>query len=130
MQTAMAQHSIHIGRQHQNPIPNACRIGPFVMTSVLIGTDPDTGDLPAEADAQAANLFANIRLLAAAAGGGTGDIIRLTVWLADLDDRAALNREWLTMYPDPHARPARHARRHVGNPAHRILCEFTMVLGA
>lgn len=42
----MAQRSIHIGRAHQNPIPNACRIGPFVMTSVLIGTHPESGDLP------------------------------------------------------------------------------------
>lgn len=124
----MAQRSIHIGRAHQNPIPNACRIGPFVMTSVLIGTHPESGDLPPDLDGQTRNLFANIRQLAQNAGGSPGDIIRLTVWLADLDDRAALNREWLEMYPDPDARPARHARRHVGNPAHLILCEFAMVL--
>ena len=125
----MSQRSINIGRQHHNPIPNACRIGPFVMSSVLIGADPETAALPSDLDGQCANMFANIRQLAERAGGSPQDIIRLTVWLADLDDRAALNREWLKMYPDPDARPARHARKHIGNPAHLILCEFTMVIG-
>jgi 2-iminobutanoate/2-iminopropanoate deaminase len=125
----MSQRSINIGRQHQNPIPNACRIGPFVMSSVLIGADPETAALPSDLDGQCTNMFANIRQLAERAGGSSQDIIRLTVWLADLDDRNALNREWLKMYPDPDARPARHARKHIGNPAHLILCEFTMVIG-
>jgi len=126
----MTQQSVYIGRQHHNPIPNACRIGPFVMTSVLIGANPETGDLPADLDGQCVNLFSNIRQLAAKSGGTVNDIIHLTVWLADLDDRASLNREWIAMYPNPDARPARHARKHVGNPAHLILCEFTMVIGA
>jgi 2-iminobutanoate/2-iminopropanoate deaminase len=85
--------------------------------------------LPSDLDGQCTNMFANIRQLAERAGGSSQDIIRLTVWLADLDDRNALNREWLKMYPDPDARPARHARKHIGNPAHLILCEFTMVIG-
>lgn len=126
----MAQQSIYIGRQHQNPIPNACRIGPFVMTSVLIGANPETGELPSDLDDQCVNLFGNIRQLAERAGGSIDDIILLTIWLADLADREALNREWLKMYPNPDARPARHARKHIGNPAHLILCEFTMVIGA
>lgn len=125
----MTQQSIYIGRQHQNPIPNACRIGPFVMTSVLIGANQETSELPSDLDGQCVYLFDNIRQLAKQAGGGVNDIILLTVWLADLNDRTALNREWLKMYPDANARPARHARKHVGNPAHLILCEFTMVLG-
>jgi enamine deaminase RidA (YjgF/YER057c/UK114 family) len=125
----MTQQSINIGRQHQNPIPNACRIGPVVMTSVLIGANPDTAELPPDLDGQCVNLFANIRQLCERAGGSPNDIIKLTVWLADLNDRVALNREWLAMYPDPNARPARHARKHIGNPAHLILCDFTMVIG-
>lgn len=125
----MTQQSIYIGRQHQNPIPNACRIGPFVMTSVLIGADLESSELPADLDGQCVNLFQNIKQLAEQAGGSVNDIILLTIWLADLNDREALNREWLKMYPDPNARPARHARKHIGNPIHLILCEFTMVLG-
>lgn len=126
----MTVQSIHVGRKHQNPIPNAARIGPLVMSSVIIGNDPETNEMPADLATQCANMFRNIRLLARAAGGSVDDIIKLTVWLADPDDRAALNKEWLEMYPDPARRPARHTLKHIGNPEHLILSEFVMVLGS
>jgi enamine deaminase RidA (YjgF/YER057c/UK114 family) len=129
MDRIMTRVSINVGRKHQNPIPNACRIGQLVMASVIIGTDPQTGALPDDLSSQCANMFANVAEVAEAAGGSVNDIIKMTVWLLDLDDRAALNREWLRMFPDPDMRPARHALLHVGNPAHRILCDITMVIG-
>ena len=65
----MTQQSINIGRQHQNPIPNTCRIEPFVMTSVLIGANPDTAELPPDLDSQCVNLFTSNRQLWERAGG-------------------------------------------------------------
>jgi enamine deaminase RidA (YjgF/YER057c/UK114 family) len=130
MEDTMARVSINVGRKHQNPIPNACRIGSLVMSSVIVGTDLETGDLPDDLPSQCTNMFRNMVQIAQTAGGSTDDIIKMTVWLLDLDDRAALNREWLQMFPDPETRPARHALSHVGNPVHRILCDFTMVIGA
>jgi len=125
----MPRESIHVGRKHQNPIPNAARIGSFVASSVIIGTDPENASLPSTLSEQCANMFRNIRILASSAGGSVDDIVKMTIWLADLDDREALNREWLAMFPDDRNRPARHALKHVGDPRHLILCDLTMVIG-
>jgi enamine deaminase RidA (YjgF/YER057c/UK114 family) len=95
------------GFQHANPIPAGRRIGPFLASGALTGRDPQTRELPAGLDQQCANVFAHVRALLAAAGGTPDDILKLTFHLADPADRTALNREWLTMFPDPAHRPAR-----------------------
>lgn len=97
------------GFSHANPIPAASRIGPFLATGVLTGRDPESRELPPGLDQQCANVFRHVRAVLAAAGGSTDDILKMTFWLADPADREALNREWLTMFPDPATRPARQA---------------------
>lgn len=79
------------GISHENPIPAASRIGPFLASGVLTGKDPDTGELPSELDAQVANVFAQVRGVMDMAGGSTGDILKLTVHLVNYRDRTALN---------------------------------------
>ena len=34
------------GARHVNPIPSACRRGPFVVTGAISGADPETGKVP------------------------------------------------------------------------------------
>ncbi|MEL5991807.1 RidA family protein [Microbacterium phosphatis] len=100
--------SIHIpGFAHANPIPAASLVGSLLFSGALTGRDPRTGELPGAIDAQCANVFAHVRALMSAAGGTTDDIAKLTFHLADYRDRDALNREWLTMFPDAGSRPAR-----------------------
>jgi len=95
------------GFAHANPVPAACRIGPFLFTGVLTGRDPVTTQMPASLEAQCANVFAHMREVVAAVGGSTDDIVKITFWVADYRDRDALNREWLRMFPDAASRPAR-----------------------
>lgn len=95
------------GFAHANPVPAACRIGPFLFTGVLTGRDPVTTQMPASLQAQCANVFAHMREVVAAVGGSTDDIAKITFWVADYRDRDALNREWLRMFPDAASRPAR-----------------------
>ncbi|MYY04536.1 MULTISPECIES: Rid family hydrolase [unclassified Streptomyces] len=97
------------GFSHVNPIPAASRIGPFVATGAITGRDPVTGEVAPDADQQFAHVFAHVRTLMAELGGSTDDILKITFHLADPDDREALNREWLAMFPDPDSRPARQA---------------------
>ena len=128
--TAMSDRaSINFGRKHANPIPNACRIGNLVMSSVIIGTDPVSGEMPADMETQCRNMFVHVRGIAETAGGSTDDIIKMTVWLKNLNDRAALNEEWLRMFPDPASRPARHAHQYVGDLTALIQCDVTLYLG-
>jgi 2-iminobutanoate/2-iminopropanoate deaminase len=41
--------------------------------------------------AQARQVFANLEAVLAAAGAGFGDVVKVTVYLTDVDDRAAVN---------------------------------------
>ncbi|MBY8859202.1 RidA family protein [Nocardia sp. CA2R105] len=117
------------GFAHANPIPVGSRIGPFLASGVLTGRDPVTRELPDSLDQQCANVFEHVRALLAAAGGTTDDILKMTFWLADYRDRAALNREWLAMFPDPANRPARQAVAAQLDGGSRIHCDLLAVLG-
>lgn len=96
------------GFSHVNPIPAASRKGPFVFSGAFSGRDPATGELPTTLDAQMAVVFQHVRTLMDHVGGSVDDIVKMTFWLADPRDRAALNREWVAAFPDEASRPARH----------------------
>jgi 2-iminobutanoate/2-iminopropanoate deaminase len=121
--------SVHIpGFKHVNPIPNACRIGNLMMSGVIIGVDPATGKLPPDLETQCANMFAHVRSTVETAGGSVEDIVKMTVWLKDPARREVLNKAWVSMFPDEHARPARHALPIVGDGPGLIQCDVTAVI--
>lgn len=120
--------SIHVaGFGHDNPIPAASRIGPFLFSGAITGRDPRTRSMPPDIDTQCANIFTTMREIVAAAGLTTGDIAKVTVWLRDYRDRTALNREWTTMFPDADDRPARHAIAATLDGPTLIQCDFIAV---
>ena len=116
------------GFAHVNPIPAASRIGNLLVSGLLTGRDPVTREMAPDLDAQCANVFTHVRALMAAAGAGTDDIIKMTFWLADPRDRAALNREWVAMFPDPASRPARQAMAALLDPPTLVQCDLMAVL--
>jgi enamine deaminase RidA (YjgF/YER057c/UK114 family) len=95
------------GFTHRNPVPAASRIGPHVYSGVLAGRDPVTHQTPETLDEQVVLLFDRFRELMEAVGGSMDDIIKITFWVLDYRDRAAINREWERAFPDPQSRPAR-----------------------
>jgi 2-iminobutanoate/2-iminopropanoate deaminase len=105
----MRQKSVEVeGLQHNAPIPLGCRIGPIFASSGIGGRDPETGKMPAEPERQAFHCFDNLKRVLAAAGLDLGDVVKMTVFVADEGHRDAINKYWLECYPDPHQRPARH----------------------
>lgn len=125
----MRRVSIHIpGFRHKNPIPNAARIGNLVMSGIINGVDPETGEVAEGMEAQCRFLFAHVRSIVEAAGGTTDDILKITVWMRDRSRREALNREWLTMFPDEASRPARHSLQADLEGRLEIQCDFVAVL--
>jgi 2-iminobutanoate/2-iminopropanoate deaminase len=121
--------SIHIdGFSHKNPIPNASVIGNLLATGVIMGRDTRSETIPDTIEAQCAIMFDHVREIVKAAGGTTDDIIKMSVWLKDPSDRAALNAEWTAMFPDPENRPARHAFMLEGDSPVMIQCDFMAVL--
>jgi 2-iminobutanoate/2-iminopropanoate deaminase len=91
-----------------NPIPNASRIGPFLVSGGIFGKDPSTGKVAEGVDAQCEQMFANVRKVLAAGDASPEDVIKLSVWLKDMANRPVVNKYWVQMFPDPHSRPARH----------------------
>ena len=129
--TLSKRRSIEVpGVKHDNPIPAACRIGPFVATGSIFGKDPATGKLVDGTEQQCEVMFGNIRRLIEAAGGSTDDILKLNFWVREKSFRAIVNKQWLLMFPDEHSRPARHT---FVDPelAEKVemQCEFTAVIG-
>jgi 2-iminobutanoate/2-iminopropanoate deaminase len=115
--------------RHENPIPNACRIGNIVMSSVIGGSNPGTRDLPSTLEQQVANVFGYIRHDIEAAGGTVADIIKINFWMKDpVKQRTALNEEWVKMFADPASRPARHTQQLPADSRALVQADFIAVL--
>jgi enamine deaminase RidA (YjgF/YER057c/UK114 family) len=115
--------------RHENPIPNASRVGNVVMSSVIGGANPGSRELPASLEQQIANVFHHIRHDIEAAGGSVDDIVKVTFWVKDpATQRAALNAEWVKMFPDAEARPARHTLTLPPDSRAQVQADFTAVI--
>lgn len=74
------------------PYSQALIAGGFVHTSGQIALDPATGALVgADAAAQARQVLANLRAVLEASGCRMSDVVKATVYLADMNDFAAVN---------------------------------------
>ena len=99
-----------------------------MMSSVINGHDPETAEMPSDLGRQVVNIFTHLRSAVTAAGGGPDDILKITFWVKDpATGRGALNDEWLAMFPDENARPARHAQALIGDGPALVTCKFTAV---
>ncbi len=104
----MPQQSLTIPGLEHPGAPSACKIGPFIASSAIIGRDPQTGEIPADADTQARYAFANMKRLLAAYGLDEGDVLKLVMFVKDKADREVVRKHWFECYPDEEHRPARH----------------------
>ena len=90
------------------PYSQAVRVGATVYLSGQIPLDPETGDVVArDFGSQVRRVFDNLQAVAHAAGGSLASIVRLTVYLTDLDRFAELNEIMSEYFEEPY--PARAA---------------------
>jgi 2-iminobutanoate/2-iminopropanoate deaminase len=74
------------------PYAQAVTAGGFLFTSGQIPLDPATGEMVSGGfEAQARQVLANLRAVLAAAGCGFADVVKATVYVADLADFPKLN---------------------------------------
>lgn len=83
------------------------RHGSTLYLSGAIGFDPETGELAEGVGPQTRRIMETIRERLAAAGAGMEDLLKCTVFLADIDDYGAVNDVYRTYFED--APPARSA---------------------
>ncbi len=88
------------------PYSQAVSAGGFLFTSGQVGLDPATAELVAGGfEAQARQVLENLRQVLASAGCGFADVVRSTVYVADLADFPRLNALYAEAMGDH--RPAR-----------------------
>lgn len=86
----------------------AIKTGNLVFLSGQIPLDPATMDVvDGDFDARARQVFNNLRAVAEAAGGDLNNIVKLTIFLTDLDNFAAVNSVMEEFFTQPF--PARAA---------------------
>jgi 2-iminobutanoate/2-iminopropanoate deaminase len=83
------------------PYSQAIDTGALVFISGQLPIDPATSAIPDGAVAQAEQAFANIRAILEAAGLGLADVVKTTVFLADLADFAAVNDAYSRAFRAP-----------------------------
>ncbi len=125
----MGRTSIFIDEfKHKNPIPNASRIGNILVSGLVHGVDPATATHAPTLEAQCAFMFAHMRRIAEAGGATVDDIIKVTFYMQDLSRRPAINEEWVRMFPDPAARPARQVMPGPLDRGVLVQCDFMAVI--
>ena len=84
------------------PYSPAIRAGHLLFLSGQIPIDPATGELVAGGiEAQTEQVMRNITGLLAAAGAGFEHVVRTTVYLADMNEFAAMNAVYAKYVVDP-----------------------------
>ena len=96
------------------PYSQAIRAGGTLYLSGQIGLDPKTGQLVDGVEAQAHQVFRNMRAVAQAAGASLDDVVKLSILLADLGDFAKVNEIMATYFKAPY--PARSTYQVAGLP--------------
>lgn len=81
------------------PYCHAKLAGNTLYTSGQLGLIPSTGELPQGVEAQAAQALDNLKAVLAAAGMNFTNIVKTTVFLADINDFAAINAVYATYFP-------------------------------
>ena len=124
----MTRSSIHVGGiGHKSPIPNASRIGNIIASGLIRGADPSSSRPSDTLQQQCALMFSNLRKTIEAGGGTVDDIIKVTIWMKALE-REPINVEWVKMFPDPAARPARQIMQVAMEQGVLVQCDFVAVL--
>jgi 2-iminobutanoate/2-iminopropanoate deaminase len=84
------------------PYSQAIAIDGFVFCSGQVGLDPASGELvDGGIEAQADRALRNIAAVLDAAGLGMADVVKTTLFLADIGDFATVNEVYGRHFPDP-----------------------------
>ncbi|MDE6513893.1 MAG: RidA family protein [Muribaculaceae bacterium] len=89
------------------PYSQAIDAGQFVFCSGQIPVNPETGEIPEGITAQARQSLANVKALLAAAGLTMDNVVKTTVFLADMSLFAPMNEVYAEAFTAPF--PARSA---------------------
>jgi 2-iminobutanoate/2-iminopropanoate deaminase len=83
------------------PYSQGVAAGGLVFTSMQIGLDPATGNVVgATAPEQVRRCLKNLSAIVEAAGGSLADVVKVTVYLTDIQEFAAVNEVYAEFFAD------------------------------
>ena len=83
------------------PYSHAIVVDPFVYTAGQGGLDPATGSLvPGGIEAQTRQTLVNIETILKAAGSSLANVVKTTVFLANIEDFPVMNRIYAQFFAD------------------------------
>lgn len=98
----------------------------FVFCSGQLGLDPASGELAGGIEAQTDRALRNLSAVLDAAGCTLADVVKTTIFLADIGDFAAVNAVYASHMPDP---PPARSTLGVGALPKGALVEIEMIAG-
>jgi 2-iminobutanoate/2-iminopropanoate deaminase len=108
----------------------AMRAGDLVFTAGQLGIDPQSGELVGESvGEQARQALANVAAILEAAGSGLDRVLKVTVFMADIDDWPAVNEVYGEVVPQPYPARSAFAVRDLPRGA-RVEIECVALVGA
>jgi 2-iminobutanoate/2-iminopropanoate deaminase len=88
------------------PYSQAVRVGQLLFLSGQVPLDPATGEIVSgDIAAQTRRVFENLAAVLKAGGRSLNDVVRTTVFLADMNDFAEVNKVYGSYFSEPY--PAR-----------------------
>jgi 2-iminobutanoate/2-iminopropanoate deaminase len=96
------------------PYSQAIVAGSLVFCSGMAGIDPATGTIAEGIEAQTEQALLNLAAVLRAAGSSMDDVVKTTIFYANVEDFARLNDVYARHVPDPP--PARSAPANVRLP--------------
>lgn len=94
------------GARPVGPYSPALRVGEFLFVSGQVPIDPASGQMVAgDIAGQTRRVLDNVGALLRAAGLSFSDVVRTTVFLADMNDFTAMNDAYSSFFSEPY--PAR-----------------------
>ena len=83
------------------PYSQAVDVDGFLFCSGQLGLDPASGDLVEGVEGQAERALRNLGAVLDAAGVAWADVVKTTIFLADIGDFATVNGVYARFMPDP-----------------------------
>lgn len=102
------------------------RYGNLVFTAGMVGSDPETGEIPDSIEEQSRNTMENLKAALEAAGTSMDMVLKASCFVADLNDRPKFNEVYITYFSgEPPVRTCVQA----GSLGPGILIEVDVVAG-
>ncbi|MCK0525372.1 RidA family protein [Anaerobiospirillum sp. NML120449] len=84
------------------PYSSAISLGNMLFVSGQIPVNPQSGDMPEDIKDQANQSLSNLKALVEEAGFTLADVVKTTVFLADIADFTAVNEVYSTYFAQPY----------------------------